>query len=539
MKNTMSLLIAAAMSVLSSGLLSASDFEKDMNSIESEVAGYKAGSGARAPAVGEVSLADAVSAGLADKRVNPMELPILTMKDEALAASTPDQKVEMLQTLVRNSIPSEVSNNGLGAQDYRERMIVHILASAGDAASFDRMFYRVGADKLYRSVKDRRPILAMAAKSRTSAVPGDWAGLPKYIETVTGADSPKRNLIKFLIDGPSVMAEGGKALREAKSSIHIEIFQLQADNIGRGLADILVEKAKAGVKVRLLLDVYGSKLDKDPELAKMIASLRAGGVWVITKPLPLLKDHLDHRKVIVIDGKVGFTGGMNVGRLYQIDWHDQQTLIVGPAVTELQKAFVERWYVSGGDLISSVELFPFLSEVPEGAESQVVPHTGQRDQNIKAMYLRAIGTAQKSIRIANPYFTDADMVVALCRAAWRGVKVQLVLPQDNDQEMVQHASRASYPELIKAGVEIYEYKGRMAHEKVAVMDGLWATFGSSNLDARSLENNDELNLAVMDAGVAEDIRTRLFDADLSKCERILHYSPNIADHAADQFGGML
>ena len=208
-------------------------------------------------------------------------------------------------------------------------------------------------------------------------------------------------------------------------------------------------------------------------------------------------------------------------------------------MAKLQEAFVERWRNAGGSFGADEDLFPAIEESQDGYETQVIQHIGKGDQNIKAMYLRVIGTAQKSIRIANPYFTDEDVVDALRAAARRGVKVQLVLPQDNDVAIVQRASRANYPKLAKAGVQIYEYKGRMAHEKVAVIDGRWATFGSSNLDARSLFNNDELNLIVTDYRLVQDIELRLFDADLPNCELMNNYSPDLLDHMAHQVSGLL
>jgi cardiolipin synthase len=154
---------------------------------------------------------------------------------------------------------------------------------------------------------------------------------------------------------------------------------------------------------------------------------------------------------------------------------------------------------------------------------------GAKDQNIRAMYLRAIGTAETSIRIANPYFVDAAVVAELTRAAKRRVKIQIVLPMDNDQALVQRGSRAYYPDLIAAGIEVYEYEGRMAHEKVAVFDSRWSTFGSSNLDSRSLRYNDELNLAVSDPGVARYIEQNLFDEDLKRSKRILEYTPTLRE----------
>ena len=158
---------------------------------------------------------------------------------------------------------------------------------------------------------------------------------------------------------------------------------------------------------------------------------------------------------------------------------------MGPAVAALQDAFLEKWKANGGETGSEEDLYPPLREVENGAETRVVMHRGGQDQNIKAMYLRAFATAQKSIRIANPYFADPEIVKALSAAALRGVRVQVVLPEDNDIKIIQRGSRSYYPEMLKAGIEIYEYQGRMAHEKVAVIDGYWSTFGSSNLDSRT------------------------------------------------------
>ena len=281
-----------------------------------------------------------------------------------------------------------------------------------------------------------------------------------------------------------------------------------------------------------MLDANGSATATDPEIQKIMAFLTAAGAQVIVKTASFASSHLDHRKILVVDGDTAFTGGMNIGLSYQKDWHDQQTLIQGPAVTALQSAFLERWRAAGGTVpdAETPELFPALKEIPGGADVRVVAHEGgAKDQNIRAMYLRAIGTAQATIRIANPYFMDAAIVVELARAAKRGVKIQVVQPEDNDQPLVQRGSRAYYPDLIAAGVEVYEYQGRMAHEKVAVFDSRWSTFGSSNLDSRSLRYNDELNLAVSDPGVARYIEQNLFEADMKRSKRILQYSPNLRE----------
>lgn len=491
--------------------------------------------------VPQASLASLVAAQDGEKSFISRESErIMRMSQEALTAATPDQRMQMLKTLIRDSNPNQNnSENRDWDQENLEKAILRVLGSAPDAASFDYVYYRLDHNGLNYSVSWYDDVKDLVKKYRGTVVPGDWEGLGKYVNSVANSAYTGRNLIKFLIDGKDVMPVAGEELRAAQKSIHIEVFQLQADNIGQGLADLLSAKAKAGLKVRLMIDEHGSKVDDDAALVAMLNGMRASGVNIIIKKPPFLKSHLDHRKVVVIDGKVGFTGGMNIGRWYQVEWHDQQTLIKGPAVARLQEAFVERWKTAGGSFGAEEELFPEIEEYQDGSETQVIQHIGKRDQNIKAMYLRAIGTAQKSIKIANPYFTDEDVIDALRSAARRGVKVQVVLPKDNDQALVQRASRASYPKLIKAGVQIYEYKGRMAHEKVAVFDGRWATFGSSNLDERSLRNNDELNLIITDYRVAQDIELRLFDADLPNCDLVNSYSPDALDHLVHQFSGLL
>jgi len=356
---------------------------------------------------------------------------------------------------------------------------------------------------------------------------------------VDATRSSGKNLVEFMIDGEGVIEPAVAAIDSAKKSIHIEVYQLQGDEYGWGVAKKLVAKVKEGVKVRIVIDQQGSEVSKDPEVQKILDFLNANGAEAREHKSNFITGHRDHRKVMVIDGDTGFTGGMNIGKWYQQDWHDQQTLVMGPAVAALQAAFVEKWQASGGAIDAREDLYPPLSEAPRGAETRVVTHRGGLDQNIKAMYLRAISTAQKSIRIANPYFVDPEIVKVLSAAARRGVRVQVVMPEDNDMKIVQRGSRAYYPDLLKAGVEIYEYQGRMAHEKVAVIDGYWLTCGSSNLDSRSLVINDELNLMVLDADLAQYVERNLFDNDILKSKRITSYSPNLQEQIDAALHGWL
>ena len=285
------------------------------------------------------------------------------------------------------------------------------------------------------------------------------------------------------------------------------------------------------MKVRLLLDQYGTKPDPDTgaKVDEIFAAMKKAGVQIIIPRGSIFNGHLDHRKVLVIDGEVGFTGGMNVGKLYQEDWHDQQTMVIGPAVTKLQEAFVGQWQRAGGRFDAGEVLYPPQAEVPGGSETRIVSHAGGKDRNIKAGYLRAFATAQREIRIANPYFVDSDIVATLCDAAKRGVSVQVIVPEDNDVAIVQRGSRAFYPDLIAGGVEVYEYQGRMAHQKVASIDGVGVTAGSSNMDARSFVNNDELNITAFDPELAAYVNKHLFDEDLKRSKRIISYTPTMRE----------
>ena len=460
------------------------------------------------------------------------ESAIAALTPAELAAATPEQRLAMLKTLIEHSRPS-MNNDGDFRQQEIENAIYRLFESAPDAASFDNMYYHVRRLKLHGAVSYPSSIEKLADRHLAATVPGDWAGLGQYIDAVTGSRSSGRNKIDFLIDS-EVLPEAGAAIDAAKKSIHIEVYQLQADDIGWALARKLAEKAKAGVQVRLIVDYYGSGVKKKPEIQKLLAFLNENGAEALAHTSARFTGSRDHRKVMVIDGSTGFTGGMNIGGHYQVDWHDQQSFISGPAVARLQDSFLEHWVEAGGAVHEKdrAEFYPELKEIPGGMEARVVYHRGNEDRNIKAMYLRAFHTAQKSIRVAAPYFGDPDIVDALSAAAARGVRVQVVLPALNNKKIAMQSSRSFYPQLLKAGAEVYEYQGRMAHQKVVTIDGVWSSFGSSNLDSRSLKNNDELNVAVLDAGLAGQIGRDMFDKDLPQSVRILKYKPTLMDRIA-------
>ncbi len=386
--------------------------------------------------------------------------------------------------------------------------------------------------------KFQRGAPTIAVMAKPVFTPGDWLGYLAYIDASAGAQNAGKNSIDFLVDR-EVMAPALAAVSGARNSIHIEVFQYQADKIGWSLARVLAKKAAGGVRVRVLLDAKGSNTDHQ-DVKALLGYLRGEGVHVLVRPAPPLDTHLDHRKVMVVDGLIGFTGGMNIGETYQEQWHDQQSLIRGPAVALLQKAFLSQWQAVGGTTEPGENLLPPSADQPDGAQTRVVAHLGaDHDQNIRRAYLAAFATSQKLIRIADPYFVDAGVIKALETAARRGVKVQIVLPAKNNIKLMQDASRAFYPDLLSAGAEVYEYQNRMAHEKVAVIDDYWTTFGSSNLDPRSLVHNDELNIVATDARLASTVNAKLFEPDLRQSRRILSHKVTAAERAARAIAGQL
>ena len=466
-----------------------------------------------------------------DQALQGSDWQILNLSPEARALATPAEKLKMLKTMLDTQSRSG-NNSGEGGDPDRFRRGDAMLGSAPDAAAFDWVYYRADPVAM-RRVMDAKKLRDLSSRYRAGAVPGDWAGYLRYLDTVAETSSAGRNQVEFLIDGADVIAPALAVIDDAKYTIHMEVFQLQGDEVGRAVAERLAAKAAKGVKVRLLLDEHGTAPDEPSggPVRELIALMRGSGVDVRVRTTPFAASHLDHRKVMVVDGDVGFTGGMNVGKSYQVDWHDQQTMIIGPAVARLQDNFLEQWRAQGGAVDRNEPgVYPAIDAPAKGVETRVVMHRGgAADQNIKAAYIRAFATAQTSIRIANPYFMDADVVRTLCEAAGRKVQVQVVLPEDNDVKIVQRGSRAYYPDMIKAGVEVYEYQGRMAHEKVAVIDTYWSTVGSSNLDTRSLSSNDELNLVLMDRELAAYIERFLFDADLKRSKRITDYTPTLRE----------
>lgn len=308
---------------------------------------------------------------------------------------------------------------------------------------------------------------------------------------------------KVLSNGSETFPKIIEELKKAKHHIHIEYYIVRHDEIGTKIKDILIEKAKQGVKVRFLYDGVGSwKLAKS-----YVRELKEAGVEV--KPfspvkIPAFNDAINyrnHRKIIVIDSSVGFVGGLNIGDEYlgKNDyfgkWRDTHLYLKGEGVKSLQFIFLQDWFYMTNEMINESDYFKNDSEVsPSKGAVQIVAGGPDRKTNvIKELFFAMIINARKSILIASPYFVpDDDLLTALKIASIGGVKVKILMPDRPDKKIVFYASRSYFPELLEAGIEIYEYKKGFLHSKILIVDEEVASIGSANMDMRSFHLNFEV-----------------------------------------------
>ncbi|WNF35737.1 cardiolipin synthase [Bacillaceae bacterium IKA-2] len=309
---------------------------------------------------------------------------------------------------------------------------------------------------------------------------------------------------KVLTDGKETFAHILKALRDAKNHIHMEYYIVRSDEIGNEIKDVLIEKASQGVEVRFLYDAVGCF-----ELSKAyIRELKDAGVEVAAfSPVRLafLNHKLNfrnHRKIIVVDGKVGLVGGLNIGdeylgkNKYYGHWRDTHLLVHGEAVRSLQLIFLRDWfYVTKETLLKQSYLSPNLPDKEHlGGVQMIASGPDTRWEVIEKLFFSMITSAKKSIWIASPYFVpDDDILSALKIAALSGVDVRILVPNRPDKRIVFYASRSYFPELLEAGVKVYEYNRGFMHSKLLIVDKEIASIGTANMDMRSFHLNFEVN----------------------------------------------
>jgi cardiolipin synthase len=319
------------------------------------------------------------------------------------------------------------------------------------------------------------------------------------------------NRINPLENGDEIFPAMLAAIRGAKSSITFETYIYWAAEIGRQFADALSERARAGVKVHVLVDWVGSgKMDKD-----YIAEMKAAGVQ-FRKFRPLRWYNLDrlnmrtHRKLLVVDGRIGFTGGVGIAAIWTghaqdpDHWRDSHFRVEGPVVAQMQGSFMENWREATGEALHGNLYFPPPDSAGTDSAQVFSSSPASGGQSMELMYLLAITASQRSIYLESAYFIPDDISKnALVDALKRGVKVQIITPGPYmDVETVRRASRSRWGDLLEAGAEIYEYQPTMFHCKVMVVDERMVSVGSTNFDPRSFQLNDEASLNVYDPAFA-------------------------------------
>lgn len=378
-----------------------------------------------------------------------------------------------------------------------------------------------------------------AIMARLKAQTGDIDILDKHIaaeEAISGNPLILGNKATLLQDGPETYDAMFAAIRAAKDHINMETYIFADDPVGQRFADLLIERQQAGVQVNIIYDSVGCI--KTPK--EFFERLKQAGIRVLEfnpiNPLEAKKgwelNSRDHRKLLIIDGRTVFLGGINISDEYSSSsssgsgsffvgssgakkdedslgpWRDTDLQVGGPIVAEMQKLFMDTWQKQKGEPLPERDYFPKLDAVGNEIMRSIASTPDDEFSQIYLTLISAIKNAEKQIYLTNAYFVPDDQFMkALLEAARRGVDVQMILPSHTDSSLVFHAGRAHYTSLLDAGIKIFERKDAMLHAKTAVIDGVWSTVGSSNLDWRSFSDNDEVNAIVL----GRDFATRMLD----------------------------
>jgi len=362
------------------------------------------------------------------------------------------------------------------------------------------------------------------------------------------------NRVDELLNGDRIFPAMLESIRGAQKSITFETYIYWSETTGRTFADALAERARAGVKVHVLLDWVGSsKMD-----AAQLSAMRDAGVQVKVFHEPkwyqlARLNNRTHRKVLVVDGRIGYTGGVGIADLWTgnaedpAHWRDTHFRVTGPVVAQMQAVFLDNWIKSAGNLLHGDDYFPALQETGTSAAQMFSSSPSGGSESMQLMYLLAITAAKRSIHLSSSYFVPDRLTLrALTAALARGVRVQIVMPGEHmDAGIVRRASRARWGELLEAGAEIHEYKPTMYHCKVMIVDALLVSVGSTNFDNRSFRLNDEANLNVYDRAFAVR-QIAHFDNDVSRSQRITlqqwqdrPLAEKLWEHAASLLGAQL
>ncbi|HEY6842878.1 MAG TPA: cardiolipin synthase [Thermoanaerobaculia bacterium] len=348
------------------------------------------------------------------------------------------------------------------------------------------------------------------------------------MHALTGSPIIDGNRVEILRNGVQIFPSMLAAIRGAQKTINLEFYIYWDGEIGRQFAEALAERARAGVHVKIILDSVGSA----PMSQALIEFLGRNGIdlewyhplrWYTISRM----NHRTHRKLMVVDGRIGFTGGVGIADEWLGDadsknhWRDTVLRVEGPVVTQLQFAFMDNWVKSRGELLTGLDYFPPVEPTGPHRTQVIKSSPTEGSSAVKLLYIVSIVSAVKSIYISNAYFVpDRDTRRALEGAVRRGVDVRVIVPGEYvDVPLARQASRMQYERLLRRGIRIFEYQPTMMHAKTMVVDGIFTTVGSSNFDERSFRLNDEVNVNVYDEAIAEQMTLMFFD-DLAKSEEI-------------------
>ena len=350
----------------------------------------------------------------------------------------------------------------------------------------------------------------------------------RSLSSLLGPPLVEGNHVETLVNGDQIFPAMLAAIRSARSTITFETYIYWSGEIGREFVQALAERAQAGVKVHVLLDWVGS-IKMEPAL---LEQMRAAGIEVERFHEPHWRNwsklnNRTHRKLLVVDGAVGFTGGVGIADQWLGDarnpdeWRDTHFRIVGPVVAQMQSVFLDNWMRATGKVLHGEAYFPSLKPAGTYAAQMFSSSPSGGSESMQLMYLLAITAARRTIDLSNSYFVPDEMTIqTLMDAARRGVKVRVITPNGHiDSETVRKASRGSWGPMLRAGIEIAEYAPTMYHVKGLVVDGVFSSVGSTNFDNRSFRLNDEANLNVLDAGFGR-VQAQVFERDWAEAKKI-------------------
>ena len=352
--------------------------------------------------------------------------------------------------------------------------------------------------------------------------------LISYLYQEYGITTTDNNKVKLLKSGEEKFNYLLEDIKKAKHHIHLEYFNFRNDSIANLTFEILGQKAKEGVEVRAIFDAFGNFSNNRPLKKKHLKEIRENGIEIVKFDpfkFPFINHafHRDHRKIVVIDGKVGYTGGMNIADYYinglpEIgEWRDMHARIEGESVQELQKIFLRMWKKSTGEEINGQIYYPNNEDTLKIYEQENIAivdrHPTKTSKVMRRVYAKAIETANNKVQIINPYFTPTNIITkAIKKALEKGVKVEIMIPGKSDIKFTPDAAFYIANKLRKEGADIYIFNGGFHHSKIMMIDSIYCTVGSTNLNSRSLRYDYEVNAFIFNQETTNEMTT-LFNKD--------------------------